>query len=96
MYTSSEKQPPEVVCKKDVLKNFESFTEKHLCWSFFLTKLQAWRPATLFKKTLTQMFLRNFLKFKSDKDDYFKISWATYCSRTILDTPQQTKWNLWD
>ena len=62
MYTSSEKQPPEVVCKKDVLKNFESFTEKHLCWSFFLTKLQAWRPATLFKKTPTQMFLRNFLK----------------------------------
>ena len=26
--------------KKGVLKNFPIFTEKHLCWSFFLIKLQ--------------------------------------------------------
>ena len=25
-----------------------------------------------------------------------KISWATYSSRTILDSAKQTKWNLWD
>ena len=33
-----------------VLKNFAIFTEKHLCWSLFLIKLQASRPATLLKR----------------------------------------------
>ena len=33
-----------------VLKNFASFTGRHLCWSLFLIKLQAWRPATLLKR----------------------------------------------
>ena len=28
--------------KKAVLKNFAIFTGKHLCWSHFLIKLQAW------------------------------------------------------
>ena len=27
-----QKQPPEVLYKKDVLKNFEKFTRKHPCW----------------------------------------------------------------
>ena len=35
-----------------VLKNFEILSRKHLCWSPFLLKLHAWRPAFLFKKTL--------------------------------------------
>ena len=30
-----QKQPPEVFCKKGVLKNFTIFTRKHLCWSLF-------------------------------------------------------------
>ena len=33
-----------VFLKIDVLKNFENFTGKHLCWSLFLVKLQAFRP----------------------------------------------------
>ena len=28
-----QKQPPEVFCKKGVLKIFANFTGKHLCWS---------------------------------------------------------------
>ena len=32
------KQPPQVFCKKDVLKNFAIFTE-HLCWNLSLIKL---------------------------------------------------------
>ena len=39
--------------KKDVLKNFAIFTGKHLCRSFFLTKLQAFRAATLLKRNST-------------------------------------------
>ena len=37
-------------CKKDALKDFANFTEKHLFWSLFLIKLQTWRPATLLKR----------------------------------------------
>ena len=28
-----QKQPPEMFCKKGVLRNFAKFTEKHLCQS---------------------------------------------------------------
>ena len=37
----SQKQPPEVFCKKGVLENFANFKGKHLCWSLLLIKLQA-------------------------------------------------------
>ena len=33
-----------------VLKNFVIFTRKHLSWSLFLPKLQAFRPATLLNR----------------------------------------------
>ena len=36
---SSQKQPSEVFCKKDVLRNFAKFTGKQLCQSLFLIKL---------------------------------------------------------
>ena len=31
--------PPEVYCKKCVLKIFAKFTEKHRCWSLFFDKV---------------------------------------------------------
>ena len=34
-----QKQPPEVFCKKGVLRNFAKFTGKHLCQSFFFNKV---------------------------------------------------------
>ena len=45
---------PEVFCKKGVLRNLAKFTGKHLCWSFFLIKLQVWCLATLLIKRLWQ------------------------------------------
>ena len=33
---------------------------------------------------------------KTDNDNDFKMSWANYCSRTILGSTKQAKWNLWD
>ena len=39
-----QKQP-----SADVLKNFAIFTGKHLCWSLFLIKLQAFRQETAAK-----------------------------------------------
>ena len=41
-----QKQPPEVLCKKSVLKNF---TGKHLYLSFF-NRFAGLRPATLLKR----------------------------------------------
>ena len=38
---------PEMFCRKGVLKNFATFTRKHLCHSLFLNKVVALRPATL-------------------------------------------------
>ena len=38
---NDQKQSPDVFYKKAFLKKFAIFTEKHLCWSFFLIKLQA-------------------------------------------------------
>ena len=54
--------PPEVFCKKGVLKNFAKFAGKHFCQNLFFNKiLEAWRPATLFKKmTLAQVFSCEF------------------------------------
>ena len=45
-----QKQPSEVFCKKDVLRNFTKFTGKYLCHSLFFNKVAGLRPATLFKK----------------------------------------------
>ena len=47
-----QKQPPEVFCKKGVLRNFAKFTGKHLCQSFFFNKVSGPRTATLLKKRL--------------------------------------------
>ena len=48
--------PPEVYCKKCVLKIFAKFTGKHRCWSLFLIKLQAFFIEHL------RWLLRGFLK----------------------------------
>ena len=41
-----------------VLKNFTKFTGNHMCWSFFLIKLWALRPAALLKRdSNTDVFL---------------------------------------
>ena len=53
----------EVFYKKGVLRNFVTFTGKHLCQRPFLIKLQAW-PAILLKKGLRhRCFLVNVTKF---------------------------------
>ena len=45
-----QKQPSQMFYKKAALKNFAIFTGNHLCWSLFLIKLKALRPATLLKR----------------------------------------------
>ena len=49
LVTFYRRNHPGVFCKTGALKNFEQFTGKHLCWSHFLIKLQAWRHTILLK-----------------------------------------------
>ena len=52
--------------KIDVVKNFAIFARKHLYWSYFLIKLQAWRSAILLKRdSNTGVFLWNWEIFKN-------------------------------
>ena len=44
--------------KNGALKNFANFTGNHLCWSLFIIKLQAWGPATFFKREFDTSVLR--------------------------------------
>ena len=39
-----QKQPPEILFKKGVLRNFAKFTGKHLCQSLFFNKIAGLRP----------------------------------------------------
>ena len=47
---SLQKQPPEVLLKKGVLKNFRKFTAKHLHRILFFKKVTGLRLAILSKK----------------------------------------------
>ena len=57
---------PQVSFKIAGLKNFAIFTGKHLCWSLFLIKLQAFRPPTSLKgdsnKGVFLYILQNILR----------------------------------
>ena len=53
-----QKKPPEVFCKKGVLKNLSKFTGKHLCQSLVFNKVAG---ATC-KVTVAQVFPVNFAK----------------------------------
>ena len=55
-----QKQPPEVFCKKDVLRNFAKFTGKHLFNGLCLNKVAGLVCNFIKKKTLAQVFSREF------------------------------------
>ena len=60
----SRSSRPELFCEKDVLRNFEKFTGKHLCRRLFFNKVAGLGPATLLKKSLWhRCFPGNFAKF---------------------------------
>ena len=66
--------------KKAVLKTFAILPGKHMCWSFFLIKLQTSRMATLLKKkTTTQVFSCEYCEF-------LRITiLKNICERLLLD-----------
>ena len=60
---SVQKQPPEVFCKKGVLKKFTNFTRKQLYWSLFSMKVQAWLYNFFKKRLQHRCFLLKLTKF---------------------------------
>ena len=61
---SYKKQPPNVLYKKGVLRNFTKFTGKHLFQSLFFNKVAGMRPATLLKKRIWHRYFPvNYAKF---------------------------------
>ena len=70
MFTMINKeQPPEVLYKKAVLKDFSIFKGKHLCWSLFLIKFLVFRSTILLERYSNTgaiftflWILRNFYK----------------------------------
>ena len=64
-FTISRSYCSQMFFKIHVLKNFAVFTEKHLCWSLFLIKLQAFRQFYQ-KETPTQVLSCEYCEiFKS-------------------------------
>ena len=59
--------------KIGVLKIFVNFTGKHLCWNFFLIKLQALRPATLLKNTSTQVLSYEICELVKNASSYLGV-----------------------
>ena len=89
--------------KIGVLRNIAIFTEKHLCWSLFLIKLQALRAATLFKTDFsTGVFLwilRNFyeqLFLKNTSVGYFRQFKKITVQWTYADLLFLLKNIMWD
>ena len=68
--------------KIGVLKNFAIFKRKHLCRSFFLRKLRAWRHATLLKRDSTQVFSCEYCEFF--KNTFFSQNTSGGCFLIIL------------
>ena len=66
---------PEVFCKKSVLGNFSKLTEKYLCWSSFLIKLQVWGLQLYQKETSAQVFSSEFCEiFNNTYFVYYYLS----------------------
>ena len=78
-----KKQPPEVFSfKKGAFKGFANVTGKHLCWSLFLIKFQAWGPTTFSKRdTNPGVFPVNFAKHLRKK---YLWAYASLSSQVIF------------
>ena len=66
-----------VLWKRYVLENFANFTGKHVCWTFFSIKLQAW---LYLKKTLTHVYCFEICEvFKNIYFEKHLLSTASIC-----------------
>ena len=81
-----QKQPPKVIYKKSVLKNFAMLTGKQLCWSLFFNKVAGFRNRW---ETPTQVFSCECTKII--KNTYFEEHLQTAASDALLFRNQYQK-----
>ena len=67
IYRSS---PPEVFCKKGILRNYSKFTLKHLCQSLFFNKVAGLACNFIKKETLAQVFSCEFCEISKNIFSY--------------------------
>ena len=77
----------------DVFEYCTKFIRKNLCWRLFLIKLQFWGPATLLKKTQTQILSCEIWKLY--KNNYFEDNLWTSVSKLYLKRDSNTGAFLW-
>ena len=93
LLTTDRSSHSQMFFKIGVLNSFAKFTRKHLSWSLFLIKLQAFRPSTFLKETPTQVLFCELFKFF--KEQLFEQSTSGDCFWTeagrlnILMTPAE-------
>ena len=85
-FDTFQKQPPEVFCKKGVLRNFAKFAGKHLCQSFFLNKIAGLRPATLKKRGsgMAQVFSCEFCVISKNTFFIEQLWWLLLKSTSLV------------
>ena len=77
-----KKQSPEGFCIRGALKKFANFTEKYLCWSLFIIKLQAFSLQVFQKETPTQVLSCEVCE--TFKNTYFEKHLQTTVSGGVL------------
>ena len=77
---------------KKVVKNFANFTKKHLWWSLFLTKLQAFSLQVISKETSTQAF--SCEGCKTFKNTYFEAILKNIYERLLLYLAKDVEQNF--
>ena len=78
--------------KKVVVKNFANFTEKHLCWSIFLTKLRAFSLQFIKKETPAQAF--SCEGCKTFKNTHFESILKNICEWLLLYLAKEVEQNF--
>ena len=79
-----QKQPLNKFYKKVVLNHFPIFTGKHLCWSLFIIKLQAFMPASFLKRDSNADVFLWILRYVFLQNIYFQERLPFYISVQLL------------
>ena len=73
--------------KIDVIKNFEIFKRKHLCWSFFLIKLKAYEQLFYIKPSVASLDLSMSKEIDTDiRTEKGRFTKIFNLKNSILDT----------
>ena len=88
------KQPPEISSKSRSSYRFRKFhKKKHLHWSLFLLKLQAWRPAQVFSCKICKIFKNTYfeehLRMTASEISLEEVFW---CFQRVSKEINDMKW----